>query len=1079
MTNKHSSICKRRCEALTKLVDQVERNKITADLTTNFLVEAGAGSGKTYSLVQRMANIISSGTYQIREMVAITFTRKAADELKERFQSELERRRKVEIDPVVKKRLEQALVDFDQCYLGTVHSFCARLLRERPVEAGLDFDFTELDEQDDKLLAEEAWSRYIQQIRLKEKAKLEELSELGIDIAELRNNLHHLREFGDVVWQYDEAVEKPSLDVAFAALKKFINDVKSSLPAEEPDKGYDSLQKKVIRTIMQLKYYDITMDKMKVAIMRPYQKASGVTLNRWKDNETAKLIRDEMQPILAEVIDESLKSWFEYCHSKLIPFLKPALLYYQQLKKERSLLNFQDLLSETARLLKENSEVRQYFQQKYGCLLVDEFQDTDPIQAEMMMYLTGVEVEERDWTKLTPKAGSLFVVGDPKQSIYRFRRADIDIYQRVKKIIDSTGGEVLHLTMNFRTERKVTEPLNFVFQKHLPEVETTYQAAYRPLNSVKNTEDEDPLIGLYRITVPNSRKTAEVVTEDADRIARYIRGKIDKNEAEPKDFMVLTRYNGGLEEYAKKLEEYAIPVLTTGEISLSEDEEIRAFVVLLRLLANPTNSLLYVAVLRGQFFGLSDRLLYEYSRNSKKMSVFTSIPEELTEEDRALLSTAQEKLLRYLNWRNLHSPTAVIEKVLEDIGILSFYVQGHKSKREYLRLWQVIEKLRAYEANGHTDFHLIIEKLTVMVDEETMAEMTMPDEENAVRVMNVHKSKGLEAPIVFLAHPKKFIEQKDKIDQHIKREGQQSLGYFCFRNEKGELIAQPPIWEKYHREEYEYLLAEEKRLVYVAATRAEKMLVISSMDKSNEKNNPWNDLIEVLDLPELEVEEIDFRGKEDTNEYIAVDEFREIRSSVGNWEENVTNATYHLISPSVKSATFPYLGVEREKGGGTEWGNAIHAAFEASITKKDKLEDHLLLILKKYQLPLDRLEELRLYVQQYQQSSIYYRLEQAVQWYTELPFSMSITEGEQILEEAMQGDVILTGIIDLIFKEKDGWVIVDYKSDRIKNERDAEKLKAYYQQQLKVYEKAWEKMTGEKVKETLIYFVALNEILTV
>lgn len=254
-----------------KLVDQAERDKITDVLNKNFLVEAGAGSGKTYSLVQRMVNLIVTGTYEIGEIVAITFTRKAADELKERFQTGLEKRRKETTDRLQKERIERALANFDQCYLGTVHSFCGRILRERPIEAGLDFDFSELDEKEDAQLVDEAWDRYIQHVRLYDRKKIDELVELGFDIANLRTSIHHLREYGDVHWHYDE-VEKPSLQEAFAELKKFIEYTKGMLPEEEPDKGYDSLQKKIIKTIRQLKYANLEQEKTIVNMLRPYEK---------------------------------------------------------------------------------------------------------------------------------------------------------------------------------------------------------------------------------------------------------------------------------------------------------------------------------------------------------------------------------------------------------------------------------------------------------------------------------------------------------------------------------------------------------------------------------------------------------------------------------------------------------------------------------------------------------------------------------------------------------------------------------------------------------------------------------------
>ncbi|WP_216830233.1 UvrD-helicase domain-containing protein [Alkalihalobacterium elongatum] len=1057
------------------LMDKNERDKIMLNLHTNFLVEAGAGSGKTYSLVQRMANLVTTGTYEIREIVAITFTRKAADELKERFQTELEKRRKEITDVDVRVRIERALADFDQCYLGTVHSFCARLLRERPVEAGLDFDFKELDETEDKMIADEAWERYINDVRLKSPERLDELSELGIDVASLRDNLHELREYADVAWFYEEA-ERPSLDEVFSELKSFIEYVKTSLPDEEPDKGYDSLQKKILRTMRELKYFDITKDKTKVAMLRPYQKKTSVTLNRWKDNDVAKEIRDERQIILSEVVAPVLESWFEYCHSRLIPFLKPALTYYQDLKKKRSSLNFQDLLSESAKLLRDNSEVRRYFQKKYKCLLVDEFQDTDPIQAELMLYLTGEETEEKNWSKLTPRQGSLFVVGDPKQSIYRFRRADIDIYQRVKEMIASTGGEALNLTMNFRTTSLVTERLNDVFVKHLPEKETSYQAAYRPLNSVKrDSPEEEQRMGIYKWTVPNARKTAEVIEADAEGIAKYIRSKLLNNEAQPRDFMILTRYNGGIDDYAKKLEEYSIPVMTTGEVSLAEDEELRAILYLLKLLAEPTSSLFATAVLRGPFFGLSDKLLYNFTANGGRLSLFTSIPESLEEEEQTVLKYTYDKLNQYYMWRRRDIPTAAIEKIMLDVGLLPKFMSLEKNKRDYTRVYQVLEKLRAHEASGHAEFYAIVERLEQIIVDEAMEEMTLPEEENAVRVMNVHKSKGLEAPIVFLVHPKKFVDQKDKIGRHIQREHEQSVGYFCFTNEKDEMMAQPPNWKRLQAEEYEYLRAEEMRLVYVAATRAEKMLVISCMDKGNEKNNPWNDLLEGLELDEFQVP-VDVVKPEITDKtFIGLADWKKIREQVSNWAEPLKEKTYDIERPTDRTEDdHSLLGIARETGGGKDWGSVVHEAFEAVLKGTESRSEVIEELLSKYELPIERAEEVNDAIDTFLQSSIWEQCKQSEQWYAEMPFTVLVQEGHPLYREET-GETLLTGIIDLIFKENDQWIIVDYKTDRFTREEDIDKLKNHYAKQLNVYKQAWEEITHEQVGEMNIYFVQTKD----
>lgn len=167
------------------IIDQEARDKIKYELQTNFLVEAGAGSGKTTSLVDRMVNLIMTGTAEIEEIVAITFTRKAADELKVRFQSKLEEAWKKERDLDIKFRLSEALQNIERCFLGTVHSFCAKLLRERPIEANLDLTFKELEESDDLKLLEEAWQRYLQDIMEEKPYLFDQIHELGLSVDQI------------------------------------------------------------------------------------------------------------------------------------------------------------------------------------------------------------------------------------------------------------------------------------------------------------------------------------------------------------------------------------------------------------------------------------------------------------------------------------------------------------------------------------------------------------------------------------------------------------------------------------------------------------------------------------------------------------------------------------------------------------------------------------------------------------------------------------------------------------------------------------------------------------------------------
>jgi len=194
-------------------------------------------------------------------------------------------------------------------------------------------------------------------------------------------------------------------------------------------------------------------------------KNAKVTLNRWPGGDAREYL-EKFERLQEEVVRPALLSWQRYMHRPLASFISSGVDYYRKWRRERSILNFSDLLTRTAALLREDPGIRKYFRKRYTHILVDEFQDTDPVQAEIILFLTGSSSGEKDWRRMEPIPGSLFVVGDPKQSIYRFRR------DRVKDIFASGAGEVLSLYSNFRSLPFMRNTVEAVFGDVLPERET-------------------------------------------------------------------------------------------------------------------------------------------------------------------------------------------------------------------------------------------------------------------------------------------------------------------------------------------------------------------------------------------------------------------------------------------------------------------------------------------------------------------------------------------------------------------------------------------------------------------------------
>ncbi len=1063
------------------IVDQEARDKISTVLDQNFLVEAGAGSGKTTSLVDRMVNLIYTGTAKIDEIVAITFTKKAADELKTRFLTVLEKQCKEATDPDVRFRLEEALQNIEQSFIGTVHSFCARLLRVRPVEAGLDVNFSELEDTEDDKIAEAAWLVYTQKLEQDHPQKSRITKELGLQEKDLTERFCKMKNYPDVEWA-SEVIEKPNLDEVFRRFITLLKEASRCIPNDIPN-GPDNLQEAIDDAIRHVRYDDKT-DALKIKIFQMFDKRFTVTQYKWSSKEDAKEYHGRISDFFEVHIQPILVRWSEYCHPFIIELFQEALVLYEKIKQERSLMNFQDLLMRTAALLKDNAEVRAYFQGKYKRLLVDEFQDTDPIQAEIMFYLTSEDVREQNWTKCKPRPGSLFVVGDPKQAIYRFRRADIDIYNLVKELIESHGGEVLQLIMNFRTVDHVTSLLNEVFQVHLPEKETVHQAAYRPLYSYKEACDSD-FSGIKRLVLADEFAKNKTITveEDAKSITAYIQ-KLVKEGHEPREFMILTRQKDGINVYAHVLEEAGIPASVSGEMEIGTNLEFQDLIRLLEALDDPTDQIALVAALRSVWFGMSDEELFQWGQAGGAFSLYAQTPDSLISDSKQHFEAALSTLKKYAKWKTSFSPVVAIKKIIEDIGLYPLFLAKGYGKRETTNLLQIIEALSVREEAEVTTFSQAVEFIKKQIDEKTKV-INLEEDENAVRIMNVHKAKGLEASIVFLAHPGKKPEVRNKIWSHISREEHSSTGYFMFERKHGfsrKPVALPLNWEDYLDEEEAYLLAEEIRVMYVAATRAEKAMIISTFESKNSKN-PWNLLLDGLPtLEDIEVPELFYENEEVMVSQITCEEFTEETQGLLDWIDDRKQPSFSTYSPTEDKQNIFTLGIEREEGGGQTWGTAIHEVFE-KIVKGEEAEGVIISILTKYDISLGRIDEAAQAVKRLKDSVIWAELQIAEEVLKEVPFMLKIDVADPLYEFVEKvdnfGAIFVSGIIDLAYKMNGAWKIVDYKTDRPKDHARLPDLVKSYHNQINLYQQIWERITGEKVADKQLYFVTLNKIVGV
>lgn len=1155
-------------KGMTVLADQADRERILTDLDTNLLVEAGAGSGKTTSLVGRLLALIESGV-RVQEIAAITFTNKASDEMKERFRLALEKAHReaatgdadgaanadssdgLRSSELRKQRLADAIANLDLVFIGTIHSFCGALLRERPIESGLDPSFEELDEDGDRAFRERCWDDYLAELGGEERVRLEELLRLGVDVNTLRDVYERVSYFADVEVPVRETA-MPDFDRIRVTLFPLLELAARYLPQTEPPAGWDTVQKLVRQSRQKLKYMDPSDDMRLLELIKDFDRKLDVTLNRWTSKEWASEMKQRFPEWQRDVLAPFLREWREFLYPKLIGFVRPALEYGRERRYAAGKLNFQDLLMEAAKLLREHPEVRAYFARRYTRLLVDEFQDTDPIQAELMFLLTGEAAQEgqqegthvREWRKLTPRQGSLFVVGDPKQSIYRFRRADISIYNEVKSRIGACGA-VLRLTANFRSVHAIGDFVNGQFVGKLPPEETVQQAAFVLMETRKSnpTDGRRSPHGIYALSYPKlPGGKAAAAQQDAERIAAYVAwacgigssasgGKAARGggiqiadgagsrPAVPSDFLILTKTREFLHLYAEQLDLLGIPSDTSGSVTVYE--ELLALWQLAKTLDDPADSPALLAVLRGMMFGISDRALYVYKRAAGVISLHRLI-EELECPDEALpVRAALMRLRTYRDWiRGSSSAIAVFTRIVDDLGLLPYVSTlsaGSIRAGTLVRLMQLLQSDPLAAASWPALCRAIGERLT---DRGMETSSLHAGGGGAVRIMNLHKAKGLEAPVVFLACP--CGETDHDATEYIDRSGEVARGYFTISRKvgeyKSETVAQPPGWEEMNERERLFSNAEKDRLLYVAATRPKQMLVVSLYPEQPAKC-PWTHLMEGMELArELDVPEsvmgaaremmeqarddgaelpyaaaeagagkqklVKIAGSPDgTPDLIAIEAER--RQTL----ERLGTPSYELASVTALTKSTAAKPEWSATGRGLAFGSVVHRAIELAGRglAAERLQDAVRMLAAEEGLEPKHIDEADAALRVVLASGLWQRSLLAKRRLFEVPLlikseavqSEGLTPAEEqtpgsqpaaAVSTAHQRQRLLRGVIDFLFEEEDGWVIADFKTDSVPDGK-LQSFVDFYSPQVLAYAKEWSETFGYPVKEAGLYFV--------
>ena len=1076
---------------------------------TNFVVSAAAGSGKTTALVARMVALVRRGV-PVEDLTAITFTRKAAGEMSTRFFRELRAAREaLSAGSEQRRRVATALGRVQSTFIGTIHAFCSRLLRERPLAAGLPPDFTAgLEDREERRLRQRAWQQHLRHLHEEDPAAIERITDYGLDPQDLTSFFERLCTHPELTPLVHPPDDPPALDPAVAAARERLADWDARRPDTLP-KGTDPVMKAFDKAKRMLRYQTLDTPAQKAQFLSLFRDVSDaetarVKVTYWKgetvDNKDwAGTLRDDLLPAFIErTVEPVLRNWEAQVHAAVVAFTRPAVARYRTLRREEGLLTFHDLLAHTRDLLRDRPEVRRTVQERYPRLLVDEFQDTDPLQAEILSFLASQDPTEDDWTACRPRDGSLFIVGDDKQSIYRFRRADKSVFDAFRDRIDrQPNGDAVTLNKNFRSRAPICEWCNDAFAALFDDPEyRDLQAEYVPFNPQRPAGPEGTALRRNPLDKEYRNSGDRIAAQDARRIARFIRGARDgatdpafhrdeegavfPDSVDYSDFLILTRAKTRLGVYTEVLSEYGIPYTVTGSEDLGDSDELKALVDLLRCALRPDDPVATVAYLRGPLAGWSDEDLYRFRRAGGRFDRMAAplpddVREALDEERARRVEGALDRLRQTRALMREHRPGVGAERIVEDHGLLAGAAHPDRPREASLRAGatlRILSYVQHLGAQGRGWGEVVEELDLVLQGEESIDGMTLETGHgDAVRVMNVHQAKGLEAPVVFLADPYSSGSAPAP-KMHLRREDETIVAPVVQGEGHFERVTHAPLgWyadtdPAYQAEEERHEAAEERRLLYVAATRAERLLVVSTYPEKPD-DGPWSPLYEPLDaagVPDLSVPDVDPPAARTA----PAPDLEESRAARRDALARGGRPTY-----AVRTVTDGETGEEGLGGGegeGREFGVVLHHLLEQQVRHHPaplSLSDAAL------RRALERADaagapaqvrRLRRMLETFRGGKIWDELRGATAVRTEHPVAQ-----QRRREDAEPGEEIVRGTIDLLYRRDGAWTLVDYKSDRVDPAARRDDLASAlgpdhpYRHQVRAYATAWTALMGEPV----------------
>ncbi len=1082
--------------------DSEQRRRIADDLDSTLFVVAGAGSGKTTALVRRVLALVETGAAELGQIAAITFTEKAATELRDRVRAELERALGTDLAPEATERYRQALGQLDGAAIGTLHSFAQRILSEHPIEAGLPPRVEVVDEVSSAVAFERRWWTFRDELLadpgLERTVVL--LTAAGVKFESLRTVAVAFNDNWDLVEERVPA-RAPDPPDAVALLAPVLAEIDRicAEPCRDPDDTLNRFLQPVREYATWLRTITDEVDLVEAldpdGPTKPPRFRAGARGKQQSWTADPAQVRSDLSAA-GDRLGDLRGTVANACVKRLGSELRRFTLAAARERREAGQLEFHDLLVRARALLRDpvNGEsVRAGLHSRYRRMLLDEFQDTDPIQVELAVLIAAAPgqqaVGQAHWTSLEVVPGHLFFVGDPKQSIYRFRRADIATFLSAEERFGDGDTDTVRLTANFRAAAPVIEWVNATFGA-LIEPAPGSQPPYAALEAVRPSAPAGPAVGVVgRGRHPKEFRADQLREAEAVDVAATVVRVVDEGwsvddgsggwrRARLGDITVLVPARTSLPFLEDALDARRIPYRAESSSLVYSSRAVRDLLMVLRAVADPTNLLHVVSALRTPLLACGDDDLFRFHARIRSWSYLNPQLGEPEEGDRVHGGLAYLRgLYEERHWR---APSELLDRIARDRRAMELGFAEGRPRDVWRRIRFVVDQARSWsEATGGNLRQYLSWVDLQLADGARVAEAILPEtDDDAVRIMTIHGAKGLEFPVTIVSGMS-TKPQSRPAQAEVVFPPSGEVGYKVGRAAKtDEYVAWAPIDEQmsYH---------ERIRLLYVACTRARDHLVVSlhRAERANDPNPEKRTNAELL---------LDGMGA-------ALDALPEVGESAGNvatpaagvpspppprpeWETELDAALSRAARPTTVSATSlteeGEPDVEQEpvdpglqkrprdldlppwlKGRyGTAVGRAVHGVLQTiDLATGDGLDDAVAAQCEAEAI-VARAGEVRALVLDALASRSVREASASAHW-REVYVCVPVRDRQ------------LEGYIDLLYRGTDGLVVVDYKTASTSDPEELARRVQGYRVQGYSYALAVGDATGEQVTRVTFAFL--------